>query len=242
MVVSRPALSGSYADSRAQLTRDASGPRRFQPSRRTLPRKLGESSPWHTARTRGAGAFRLLASGRSPGRLNDAGELPKRSQTEKRNGFNARPQNGGQGQRTDERASKLPKRSQTEKLRDFKGAGCRCIRPDDARCHSAMERLVPQNERRQPGGRGMLPGTARRSFVSCPSADWSHGHAGPRRMARRGCQLGLQPIVGKAGIGEPDRNEGRRGAFSCRSARPSHVLGLMQILLHGIVYSSKGLA
>ena len=59
-------------------------------------------------------------------RRRDASEMAKQSQIEKRNAFNARSQNGGQGQRTDERAGKMPKRSQTEKLRDFKGAGCRC--------------------------------------------------------------------------------------------------------------------
>jgi hypothetical protein len=54
--------------------------------------------------------------------MNEAGEMTKRSQIEKRNAFNARPQNGGQGQRTAERADKMSKRTQKEKLRDFKGA------------------------------------------------------------------------------------------------------------------------
>jgi hypothetical protein len=49
-------------------------------------------------------------------------EMTKQSQIEKRNAFNARSRNGGQGRRTDERAGKMPKRTQTEKLRDFKGA------------------------------------------------------------------------------------------------------------------------
>jgi hypothetical protein len=42
-------------------------------------------------------------------------EMTKRSQIEKRNAFNARSQNGGQGQRTDEREGKMTKRNQNGK-------------------------------------------------------------------------------------------------------------------------------
>jgi hypothetical protein len=129
--------------------------RRFRPSRRTLPSKLGESSPWHNERTRGAGASRLLASGRR----NGAGEMAKRSQTEIRNAFNARSQYGGQGPRTNERAGKMQNKAKRKSSVISK-----------ARDADAYDRIAPvpwrdeplisqKKEPRQPGGGwGVLPG------------------------------------------------------------------------------------
>jgi hypothetical protein len=49
--------------------------------------------------------------------------MAKQTQIEKRNGFNARSRDGGQGASTDQRTGQNAKQSQTEKRRDFKGAG-----------------------------------------------------------------------------------------------------------------------